>query len=567
MVKGRPLLQWAGILLGCAAASFFSVEARCGEPPAQAPAKAAVKTPETARPDLIRISTLAAYGKLELPPVTFFHDKHTDALLKDKKSCDTCHFVEGNKLSLAFKRRKETKPANIKDIYHANCIGCHAQDAAAGKQSGPLDGFCRSCHDAQPAPAAARLDAGLNKILHFRHTDSKAIAAGPGEKDNCGQCHHEYDKEAKKLFYAKGKEETCRYCHLAQPKNGVQSLEQASHRQCVQCHLDLASKGVKDNGPYLCAGCHGAQGVAQTAKKNQEVLAKLPNKEVPRLLRGQPDAALISYAPKGAAAKTGTPFLMNPVAFDHKNHEKYNDSCRVCHHAAIESCDKCHTLGGAKEGGFATFEQSMHLQKAEQSCVGCHAAKQAASNCAGCHSHMKTAVRMDDAACKQCHLQAGATSFLAGSRDALGKMTEQQKASLAAVMLRGRSMNAGTYPMGNIPEKVVIKGLADKYEPAEFKHREHVVTLLKGMKDNVLAGYFHRDPGTICQGCHHNSPPAQNPPGCANCHATRFDAARQPERPGLLAAYHDQCMGCHKTMALEKPAATSCTACHKEKEK
>jgi len=282
MVKGRSLLRWAGILLVCVSVSFICIEAQ-GE-------KEAVKAPESGRPDLIKIDTMAAFGGLELPPVTFFHDKHTDVLLKEKKSCETCHAVKDQRLSLEFKGTKAAKPAEIKDVYHASCIGCHNERAAVGKPTGPPDGFCRACHNAKPT-AAARREIGLNKVLHFRHVDSKQIPATPAEKDNCGTCHHEYDKQTKKIFYAKDKEGTCRYCHLDQPKKDVKSLEQAAHLQCVACHLDLANKGVKDAGPYICAGCHGAEGLAKVAKKNQGVVDKLPNQEVPRLKRGQPDAA------------------------------------------------------------------------------------------------------------------------------------------------------------------------------------------------------------------------------------------------------------------------------------
>lgn len=554
--------------MGCAAISFVCIEAQGEKEPPKAPVKVAAKAPEPGRPDLIKIDTLAAFGKLELPAVTFFHDKHTDVLLKEKKNCETCHLAEGNKLSLAFKRQKTTEPAAIKDIYHTNCIGCHTERAAAGKKSGPLDGFCRSCHHGKPPVTAARIDPGVDKVLHFRHVDSKNIPPNPAEKNNCGSCHHEYDKQAKKTFYAKGKEGTCRYCHLDKLKDGVKSLEEASHLQCVQCHLDLANKGVKDAGPYLCAGCHGAKGLAEVAKKNQEAVAKLPNKEVPRLLRGQPDAALVTYDPKNGDAKTGKPFLMNPVAFDHKAHEKYNNTCRACHHAAMESCDKCHTLAGVKEGGFVTFEQSMHLKSSKISCLGCHAAEQASPNCSGCHNRMDKAIRPDDATCRQCHLPVAGTPLQAAGapRDNLVKLTEQQKASIAEGMLKSRNLNPGTYPLDDIPDKVTIKGLADKYEPSELTHRKQVLALLKGMQGNALAAYFHRDPGTMCQGCHHNSPPTKQPPGCGNCHAKYFDAAKQPDRPGLLAAFHGQCIGCHKDMALEKPAATACTECHQEKE-
>ncbi len=140
-----------------------------------------MKAPETGRPDLIKIDTLAAYRKLELPPVTFSHDKHTEALLKEKKACETCHSVENGKLSLAFKRQQTTKPAAaLKDIYHANCIGCHMETAAAGKKTGPRTVYAAPATTPSRRSAAVRLDAGLNKVLHFRHMDSKQIPALPG---------------------------------------------------------------------------------------------------------------------------------------------------------------------------------------------------------------------------------------------------------------------------------------------------------------------------------------------------------------------------------------------------
>ncbi|MGO9578507.1 MAG: sulfate respiration complex hexadecaheme cytochrome HmcA [Desulfobaccales bacterium] len=554
MVKGRPLLRWAGILLACASISFLCIEAQSETEPA--------KAPESKRPDLIKINTLAAFGELELPAVTFFHDKHTDVLLKEKKNCETCHFVENHKLSLAYKRQKTTKPAEIKDIYHANCIGCHDEMAAAGKKTGPQDGFCRSCHDAKPQVVSAKVDLGPDKVLHFRHVDSKDIASDPAGQGNCGSCHHEYDQQTKKTFYAKGKEDSCRSCHGAKPQNGVMSLEQAAHQQCVLCHLDLANKGVKQNGPYLCAGCHSVKGLALVAKKNQEMVAKLPNKEVPRLQRGQPDAALIAYNAKVEISKGEKPVLMNPVAFDHKAHEKYNDSCRACHHAGIESCDTCHTLAGSKKGKFVTYEQAMHLKTSQQSCTGCHAAKQAAANCAGCHKQMDKSQRPNDATCKQCHMQL--PEGIEALRASL-LSNPQQKSSIAEVMLKNRKMHPGAYAEGDIPDKVVIKTLSDKYEPVELNHRAHVASLMKGMQGNPLAEYFHRDPGTICQGCHHNSPPDKQPPNCSSCHGKHF-GAKESNRPELLAAHHGQCISCHTDMKVEKPVATACIECHKEKQ-
>ena len=88
-------------------------------------------------------------------------------------------------------------------------------------------------------------------------------------------------------------------------------------------------------------------------------------------------------------------------------------------------------------------------------------------------------------------------------------MTPPQKSALAEVMLKSRKMNPGTYAVNDIPEMVVIKDLADQYKPCEFTHRKQVLALLKGMQGNTLAEYFHRDPGTMCQGCHHYSPACQ----------------------------------------------------------
>jgi hypothetical protein len=552
MVKGRPLLRWAGILLVCASISFVCIEARGGGEP--------TKAPETGRPDRIKIDTLAAFGKLELPPVTFKHDKHTEALLKDKKSCDACHAVKDNKLCLSYKGTKAAKPTQIKDAYHASCIGCHNEMAKAGKETGPLDGFCRSCHDAKPQVAVARLDAGLDKVTHFRHVDSKSIAANPADKNNCGTCHHEFDEKTKKIFYAKGKEESCRVCHGDRPQKGVKSLEMAAHLQCVQCHLDLAKKGVKEHGPFDCAGCHSPKGQALVAKKNQEVLAKLPDKAVPRLMRGQPDAALITYMTK-ESDKGAKPSLMSPVAFDHKAHEKYNNSCRVCHHAGMQSCDTCHTLGGAQKGKFVTYEQAMHQKISQQSCIGCHAAKQTALSCAGCHNHMDKSSRPDDATCKLCHMQ-----MPEGLSALRASLSSTQKSGIAEMMLKNRNMKPGTYPLAEIPDKVVIKDLSDKYEPVELKHRGHMQAIMKGLQGNPLAEYFHRDPGTLCQGCHHNSPPAKEPPGCINCHGKNY-RVKEGNRPELLAAMHNQCMSCHRDMKVEKPADTSCIECHKAKQK
>ncbi|MGO8667619.1 MAG: sulfate respiration complex hexadecaheme cytochrome HmcA [Desulfobaccales bacterium] len=568
MVKGRRLLSWAGILLLSGAASLYGIRAQ-GE-------KEPVPPAETGRPDLIRINALAAYQKLELPPAIFSHDKHTKALNKEKKDCTTCH-----KLSFAYwfgvaGRKKNTPASALRGIYHANCIGCHAEEAAAGRKTGPLDGECRSCHNAQPQITAVRLDAGFNLVSHYRHIDSKAIPAYQNYKDNCGRCHHQYNPKTKKTFYAQGKEESCRDCHLAKVEKDVESLEQASHRQCVLCHLDLAKKGSKDNLPTDCAGCHGAKAQALDAKKNQDWVATLPDKEVPRLKRGQPDAVLITHDPQWGEGRAGKPFVMDPVAFDHKAHEKFNDTCRVCHHSSMDACEKCHTLMGAKDGKLISFEKAMHSLSSRASCLGCHNGQQVAAECAGCHNHLSKSCRLGDASCQQCHLKAAETAIPGGATPSkICALEPAQKTALAQTLLQARNLNPGTYPLEGLPETVEIKTLANRFQPSEFSHKKHLEALLKGIKGdplkgikgNTLAEYFHSDPGTICQGCHHHSPPSQEPPRCSNCHSGESLQARESNRPALLAALHRQCLNCHTDMHLKKPASTACSECHKEKQK
>jgi hypothetical protein len=93
-------------------------------------------------------------------------------------------------------------------------------------------------------------------------------------------------------------------------------------------------------------------------------------------------------------------------------------------------------------------------------------------------------------------------------------------------------------------------------------HRKIVMSLYKGMRDSRLAAAFHAAPEAVCAGCHHNAPATLTPPKCASCHGKPFETEG---KPGLKAAYHGQCMSCHKEMKLEKPASTNCVACHEKK--
>ncbi len=132
-------------------------------------------------------------------------------------------------MSTKYMRLKDTTRQEVMDIYHNNCIGCHKETKAAKEKSGPLE--CGECHQEQATVMSSWQPIGMDKSLHYRH--SKAM------DKKCEKCHHEYNANTKKLFYAKGKEGTCRYCHRSQTEENRISLRQASHMACIECHREI----------------------------------------------------------------------------------------------------------------------------------------------------------------------------------------------------------------------------------------------------------------------------------------------------------------------------------------
>jgi hypothetical protein len=135
------------------------------------------------------------------------------------------------------------------------------------------------------------------------------------------------------------------------------------------------------------------------------------------------------------------------------------------------------------------------------------------------------------------------------------------RAAMAAGFVKRRGGGAPLPPDTDIPEIVTIGTLSDAYEPVRLPHRKIVRALADRIAENTLAKTFHPTSETLCQGCHHNSAALPKPPACASCHGT-MTATPSDGRPGLLGAYHLQCITCHERMGIEKPAATACTECH-----
>lgn len=376
----------------------------------------------------------------------------------------------------------------------------------------------------------------MDKSLHYRHTKA--------QDNKCEKCHHESDPATKALFYVKGKERSCRYCHGAVPQKDRSSLRQAAHLGCVGCHNKRLAAN-QTAGPVNCAGCHDPQ--------EQKIIEVV--KDVPRMEVNQPDVVFVKRDkenPSDTQKSTG----MQRVPFNHKAHEGYNNSCRVCHHAELNSCAECHTPTGAKRGNYIKLAKAMHQLGSEQSCIGCHNQRQEDARCAGCHDFIEPSRALDPVACKTCHMGP-----VPGEANIV---TDTKLDPTALDLLEARNAVVNTYPFDDIPETVKINSLSQQYQGANMPHRKIVMTLLKGISEDQMARYFHRSEGTLCQGCHHRSPASQKPSKCSSCHGQPFDGL-DPTRPGLMAAYHQQCMGCHDSMGIKKPVATDCEACHPKK--
>ncbi len=483
-------------------------------------------------PDRIVIQLENALEKDEMPPVGFLHDFHTQAV-GDK--CTVCHTEEKGVVLFKFKR---TQAAATKEFYHDECVACHVDKKEAGQAYGPLTAECRTCHiDKQPQGSAWK-QIEFDKSLHFIHESAAQIKGlTAGEKDNCSQCHHQYNEKSKETFFTRGQEEACIYCHKDKKENDIRSIRNASHDACVKCHQSLKTKNLSA-GPVLCAGCHDA--TEQSQIKNIA--------DTPRLKRNQPDVVAITQWKKGGKEQAS---FMNGVAFDHQFHELNTASCKTCHHETLKKCSDCHSIdGGDIKGGFVSLEQAMHKTGSNRSCVGCHKETTTSKDCAGCHAIMPPVSKNTDS-CKTCHsLTAGELKTMAPESVA--------KTALASLDTRYRAVASD-----KIPEEVTIGILSKDYKPSVFPHKKVVQTIIDKVEVNEMAKSFHGDQAGLCMGCHHNSPKTLEPPKCASCHSK--NGPGPDGRPGLKGAYHGQCITCHQKMAVETVLATDCVKCHEEK--
>ena len=504
----------------------------------------------------IGIAHTEIFGELERPQVIFDHKIHVDTLKKEQQGCDTCHpgskwekLVEWEKLSFVFPKELKRKDKEyVMNAYHDECIGCHKKRYKENKEkTGPVT--CGDCHKDENRSILVKYPVvEFDFAYHDEHV--KKLKEKKGKDFKCAICHHTYNINEKDenlaLVYKEGTEESCYYCHDLEKKRSPQltaitrvsaknglDMEISCHLECLNCHLkyekELEQKKERKKeekaGPTECVKCH-------TGK--YKTIAEL--EKVPRPDRKQKETPFINIED----AK------MKGVAFDHKFHEKNERTCRGCHHETLKACKECHTLTGSFDGSWVNVVTAYHDAVSDKGCAGCHNLKKSEKDCSGCHSLLPI---MDlrtkgpgKETCDICH--TGKKYLLSASPLSVAGLDTQK-----------------------VKKEVTVKILEREYEPSKFPHLKIIERMVKISNNSKLGNYFHRKLDTLCDGCHHQSHAEaemekNSPPYCRNCHGITFDSQNR-NKPKLVAAYHNQCLGCHVHMGLEK--GRKCEECHKKK--
>jgi hypothetical protein len=84
---------------------------------------------------------------------------------------------------------------------------------------------------------------------HLNHSEDYEVA--------CDQCHHEYD-DGKNVWQEGDTVKKCGDCHdPKETKGDIKKLQLAFHRNCKNCHKELAKEGISEDAPFKkCGDCH-----------------------------------------------------------------------------------------------------------------------------------------------------------------------------------------------------------------------------------------------------------------------------------------------------------------------
>jgi hypothetical protein len=144
--------------------------------------------------------------------------------------------------------------------------------------------------------------------------------------------------------------------------------------------------------------------------------------------------------------------------------------------------------------------------------------------------HPTTGVTMPDVPCSSCHTCEKPTS----ENPCLRACTRATPAGISEELSRKHG-----------PDVVILNELEDLYLPVPFDHKGHAAMA------EMTRG---------CAVCHHYSPEGVAQPACKSCHEVS-PLREDMRKPSLKAAYHRQCLSCHREWSHE----TACEICHPPK--
>ena len=129
------------------------------------------------------------------------------------------------------------------------------------------------------------------------------------------------------------------------------------------------------------------------------------------------------------------------------------------------------------------------------------------------------------------------------------------------------SVALSCYAMDDFPDEVEIASLENLFEPVEFDHAFHV-----DVTESCAECHHHTTGAPVvneyCGKCH-NAEQEMDVVACQDCHSADSGSAENlqktateyffhDDKPNLKAAYHLNCLGCHR--AMDGP--TGCEDCH-----
>lgn len=142
------------------------------------------------------------------------------------------------------------------------------------------------------------------------------------------------------------------------------------------------------------------------------------------------------------------------------------------------------------------------------------------------------------------------------------------KSKIVGIAVAALLFSFGQLQAKEMPDSVTLDALAELYSGVEFDHAGHIE-----MAEDCSTCHHHttgtppRDPA--CLACHDLGREA-SAVACQGCHTPDPFSARyldekekdvkryHTDKPGLKAAYHLGCMGCHQEMG----GPTGCEDCH-----